>query len=70
MKAIDLRGILKYVPQYRHKIFVIALDGIITESENFSNILLDVAVLSSLNIQVVLKQNYAHFQCKLHDRHF
>ena len=54
MKAIDLRGILKYVPQYRHKIFVIALDGIITESENFSNILLDVAVLSSLNIQVVL----------------
>ncbi|NCC59722.1 MAG: amino-acid N-acetyltransferase [Verrucomicrobiae bacterium] len=54
MKPVDLRGILKYVPQYRNKIFVIALDGVITESENFSNILLDVAVLCSLNIRVVL----------------
>ncbi len=54
MKPVDLRGILKYVPQYRNKTFVIALDGIITESENFSNILLDVAVLCSLNIRVVL----------------
>lgn len=50
----DLRGILKYVPQYRGKIFVIAIDGCITESEDFSNLLLDVAVLRSLNIQVVL----------------
>ncbi|MBP5759793.1 MAG: amino-acid N-acetyltransferase, partial [Verrucomicrobia bacterium] len=54
MKPADLRGILKYVPQYRNKTFVIALDGVITESENFSNILLDVAVLCSLNIRVVL----------------
>lgn len=54
MKPVDLRGILKYVPQYRNKIFVIALDGVITESENFSNILLDVAVLCSLNVRVVL----------------
>ena len=53
-KPIDLRGILKYVPQYRGKTFVIALDGIITESEIFSNVLLDVAVLCSLNIRVVL----------------
>jgi amino-acid N-acetyltransferase len=54
VKLTDLRGILQYVPQFREKIFILAVDaGIVTE-ENFANILLDVAVLRSLNIRVVL----------------
>lgn len=54
MKVSDLRGILQYVPRFREKIFVVAVDGDIIASENFSNILLDLAVLRSLNIKVVL----------------
>ena len=54
MKLTDLRGILQYVPQFREKTFVIALDGEIVTDENFANILLDIAVLRSLNIRVVL----------------
>lgn len=54
MKPIDLRGILKYVPQFRDHIFVIALDGSVVDCENFSNIATDIAVLHSLNIKVVL----------------
>ena len=54
MKLTDLRGILQYVPQFREKTFVIAVDADIVKDENFANILLDVAVLRSLNIRVVL----------------
>ena len=54
MKLTDLRGILRYIPQFREKIFVISADGGIVTDENFANILLDVAVLRSLNIRVVL----------------
>ncbi|MGA3181386.1 MAG: amino-acid N-acetyltransferase [Verrucomicrobiota bacterium] len=54
MKLTDLRGILQYIPRFREKIFVISIDGEIVTSENFANILLDVAVLRSLNIRVVL----------------
>ena len=54
MKPTDLRGILQYIPRFREKIFVLSLDGAIVTEENFSNILLDVAVLRSLNIRVVL----------------
>jgi amino-acid N-acetyltransferase len=54
MKVSDLRGILQYVPRFREKIFVVAIDGDIIASENFSNILLDLAVLRSLNIKIVL----------------
>jgi len=54
MKLPELRGILQYVTRFREKIFVIAVDGRILASENFSNILLDIAVLRSLNIKVVL----------------
>ena len=54
MKLTDLRGILQYVPQFREKTFIIAVDGVIVTDENFANILLDVAVLRSLNIRVVL----------------
>jgi len=54
MKLPELRGILQYVTRFRDKIFVIAVDGGILGSENFSNLLLDIAVLRSLNIKVVL----------------
>ena len=54
MKPTDLRGILQYIPRFREKTFIIAIDGSIVTDENFSNILLDVAVLRSLNIRVVL----------------
>lgn len=54
MKVSDLRGILQYVPRFREKTFVVAIDGDIVASENFSNILLDLAVLRSLNIKIIM----------------
>ena len=54
MKPTDLRGILQYIPRYREKTFILALDGAIVTNENFANILLDIAVLRSLSIRVVL----------------
>ena len=54
MKLTDLRGILQYIPEFREKTFILAVDGGIVTEENFANILLDVAVLRSLNIRVVL----------------
>ncbi len=54
IKPTDLRGILKYVPQFRDHIFVIAIDGSIVDDENFANVVTDIAVLRSLNIKVVL----------------
>ncbi|HYV30725.1 MAG TPA: amino-acid N-acetyltransferase, partial [Candidatus Binatia bacterium] len=54
MKPTDLRGILQYIPRFREKTFIIAIDGAIVTDENFANIVLDVAVLRSLNIRVVI----------------
>ena len=54
MRATDLRGILRYVPQFREKTFIVAIDGAIVEDENFPNLLMDVAVLWSLNVRIVL----------------
>ena len=54
MKPTDLRGILQYIPQFRDKTFILAVDGAIVTDENFATLLLDVAVLRSLNIRVVL----------------
>ena len=54
MKPTDLRGILQYIPRFREKTFIISIDGAIVTDENFANILLDVAVLRSLNIRVVI----------------
>src|SRR5437867_3128556 len=53
-RLADLREILRYVPQYRDKTFVIAVDGALVESENFRNLLLDIALLRSLRIGVAL----------------
>jgi len=54
MKIGDLRGILQYVPQFRGATFVIAIEGSVVASENFPNILLDLAVLHSLSVKAVL----------------
>ena len=60
MQVSDLRGILQYIPRFRDRIFVLALDGEIVESENFSNVLLDLAVLRSLNVKVVIVHGARH----------
>jgi len=54
MKFGDLRTILRYVPQFQGRTFVVALDGGVIASENLSNVLLDLAALRSLGIRVVL----------------
>ena len=60
MKVSDLRGILAYIPGFREKTFVIALDGAIIADDNFHNIMLDLAVLRSLSIRIVLVHGAAH----------
>ena len=42
------------MPRFRQKVFVLSLDGAVVADENFANILLDIALLRSLNIRVVL----------------
>jgi amino-acid N-acetyltransferase len=54
VRPTDLRGILHYIPSFREKVFVVSVDGAIVTDENFPNLLLDLAVLRSLNIRVVL----------------
>ena len=54
MNVSDLREFLQYVPRFRERTFVVAVDGEVVASENFSNVLLDLAVLRSLSIKVVL----------------
>ncbi|MGD1018475.1 MAG: amino-acid N-acetyltransferase [Verrucomicrobiia bacterium] len=60
MKPTDLREILHYVPQFRDRVFLIAIDGSVVADENFGNLLLDVAVLRSLNIRIVLVHGAGH----------
>src|ERR1700730_14943479 len=60
LRLADLREILRYVPQYRDKLFVIALDGAVVENDNFRNLLLDIALLRSLRIGVVLVHGAGH----------
>ena len=50
----DLRGILQYIPQFREKTFILAIDDDIVTNDNFATLLLDVALLWSLNIRIVL----------------
>jgi amino-acid N-acetyltransferase len=54
LRLTDLREILRYVPRFRDKVFVIALDGAIVEHDNLPNLLLDITLLRSLRIGVVL----------------
>jgi amino-acid N-acetyltransferase len=54
VKLTDLRGILQYIPQFREKIFILAIDAGIVVDDSLATLLLDVALLRSLNIRVVL----------------
>src|SRR5438046_3460526 len=54
------REILRYVPRFRDRVFVIAIDGAIVEDDNFPNLLLDIALLRSLSIRVALVHGAAH----------
>ena len=54
MKLTDLRGILHYIPQFREKTFVLAIDSEIVGDERFATLLVDIALLWSLNIRIVL----------------
>src|SRR2546423_7477233 len=60
LRLADLREILHYVPQYRERLFVIALDGAIVEDANHRNLLLDIALLRSLRIRVALVHGAGH----------
>lgn len=59
MKLTDLRGILQYIPEFREKTFVLAIDGEIVTDERFATLLVDIALLWSLNIRVVLVHGIA-----------
>jgi amino-acid N-acetyltransferase len=56
----SLREILRYVPRFRDRVFVIALDGAVVQDENFRTLLLDIALLRSLRIGVALVHGAAH----------
>jgi len=59
-RLTHFREILRYVPRFRDRVFVIAIDGAVVEDENFPNLLLDIALLRSLSIRVVLIHGAAH----------
>jgi amino-acid N-acetyltransferase len=70
VKLTDLRGILQYIPQFRDKTFILAIDGDIVTDDNFATLLLDVALLWSLNIRVVLVHGAsAQIKALAEDRH-
>ena len=54
MDFSDVRTTLKYVPQFQGQTFVVALDGGVLASDNFSNFLIDLAILRSLGVRIVL----------------
>jgi amino-acid N-acetyltransferase len=56
----DLREILRYVPRFRDRVFVIALDGAVVADDNARNLLTDIALLRSLRIGVALVHGAAH----------
>ncbi|MBA4062335.1 MAG: amino-acid N-acetyltransferase [Isosphaera sp.] len=59
-RLTHFREILRYVPGFRDRVFVIALDGAVVEDDNFPNLMLDIALLRSLSIRVVLVHGAAH----------
>jgi amino-acid N-acetyltransferase len=54
LRLTDLREILQYIPEFRERVFVIAIDGAVVADDNFANLLLDIALLRSLRIGVAL----------------
>src|SRR4051812_3380191 len=68
LRLTDLREILRYVPQFRERVFLIALDGAVVEDDNFGNLLLDIALLRSLRIGVALVHGAGHQVRRLADQ--
>src|SRR5918995_1787848 len=60
LRLTDFREILRYVPRFRDRVFVIAIDGAVVEDDNFPTLLLDIALLRSLSIRVALVHGAAH----------
>ena len=60
LRLTDLREILRYVPRFRDRTFVIAMDGALVEDDNFGNLLLDITLLRSLRIGVALVHGAGH----------
>ncbi|HAD62079.1 MAG TPA: amino-acid N-acetyltransferase [Planctomycetaceae bacterium] len=54
MSLTHFREILRYVPGYRDTTFVVGVDGGVVDRVNLTNLMLDVAVLRSLNINVIV----------------
>ena len=54
LRLTDLREILRYIPQFRDRVFVIAIDGAIVADDNFTNLMLDIKLLRSLRIGVAI----------------
>lgn len=54
MRPTELRGVLRYVKDYKDRIIVLSLDGAVVSHSNFSNLLMDIAVMRSLNIKVAI----------------
>jgi len=54
LQLTDLREILHYIPEFRDRVFVISIDGAVVASDNFGNLLLDIALLRSLRIRVAI----------------
>src|SRR3989440_3920244 len=59
-RLTHFREILRYVPRFRDRVFVIAVDGAVVEDDNFPNLLLDIALLRSLSVRVALVHGAAH----------
>jgi amino-acid N-acetyltransferase len=67
-RLTDLREILRYVPHFRERAFVIAVDGAVVAHDNFGNLLLDIALLRSLRIGVTLVHGASQQLRELADR--
>ncbi len=55
-----MRGILSYTSKFRDKTFVLNIDSEVIADLNFRNLMLDISVLRSLNIDIVVVHGASH----------
>ncbi|MDR1145098.1 MAG: amino-acid N-acetyltransferase, partial [Verrucomicrobiales bacterium] len=60
MRPSELRGILSYTSKFRDKTFVLSVDSEVIAHPNFRNLILDISVLRSLNIDIVVVHGASH----------
>jgi amino-acid N-acetyltransferase len=60
MRPSELRGILSYTSKFRDKTFVLGIDSEVIAHPNFRNLILDISVLRSLNIDIVVVHGASH----------